>query len=88
MPRHYACQKKCVWKCNSDHLWWEGQQGGEVGLGGAKPMPTPMAYPQPTKPIMVDDATCQLCVKWKGALNFPKPICIFKGTIWVFFLFS
>jgi hypothetical protein len=27
-----------------------------VGLGGGKLTPAPMAYPQPTKPITVDDA--------------------------------
>jgi hypothetical protein len=29
-------------------MWWEGQQGGEAGLGGAKYMPTFMAYLKPT----------------------------------------
>jgi hypothetical protein len=58
LPRCYARGKECVWKCNLDHLWWEGQQGGEARLGGAKPTFTPMASLQPTKSITMDDITC------------------------------
>jgi hypothetical protein len=40
-----------------------------------------MAYLKPTKSNMLDDATCQLCAKWKGTFHFPKLICIPKNTI-------
>jgi hypothetical protein len=32
--------------------------------------------------------TCQLCARWKGALNIPKLVCILKGTIQVLHLFG
>jgi hypothetical protein len=41
----------------------EKQQGSEVGHGVVNYMSKLMDYPKPTKSNMVDDATCQLCVK-------------------------
>jgi hypothetical protein len=62
-------------------MWWEKQQKNEAKYGVIKYMSTLMAYLKPTKSNMLDDATCQLCAKWKGTFHFPKLICIPKSTI-------
>jgi hypothetical protein len=69
-------------------MWWERQQGSEAGLGNSKHITTLMAYLKPTKSNMVDDATCQLCVKQEGTLHFSKPVYNRKGTIWLFDIFG
>jgi hypothetical protein len=77
-----------MWTHNLDHMWWEGQQGGEARLGGVKHMATFMAYSKPTEYNIMDGATCKLCAKWKGAFHFPKPLCNSKGTFQLFHIFD
>ncbi len=57
-------------------------------LGESKHTTTLMASSKLAKSNMVDDATCQLCVKQMGTLHFSKLVCIPKGTIQLFGIFG